>query len=191
MFCKNCGTQLKEGAAFCHQCGIMLGASQQSQAAQPMQPQAPISEVPPMPMPPADENSAPASAAEPEPAMPLNNEQAVPNEPSASQVYRMPPYAQPLQPTQKDNSGFAIASLILGILGVIPCCCANIVPAVLALIFGIIGLKSSKKGMAIAGIILSVIGLVFTVIIAISYIVGYSVMPYDYEIYNFDDYMYF
>ena len=107
MFCKNCGTQLKEGAAFCHQCGIMLGANQPPQAAQPMQPQAPISEVPPMPMPHADENSAPASAAEPETAMPLNNEQAVPNDPSASQVYRMPPYAQPLQPTQKDNSGFA------------------------------------------------------------------------------------
>lgn len=64
---------------------------------------------------------------------------------------------QPPQP-QKDNGGFAIASLIIGLAGFFLnfCCAVYITPilGVLALVFGFISMKSSKKGIAIAGIIL-------------------------------------
>ena len=62
------------------------------------------------------------------------------------------------------SNGFAVASLVLGIIG-IPAACA-VIPPVLALIFGIIGYSQISKtssegggrGMAIAGIILGAIG---------------------------------
>lgn len=61
------------------------------------------------------------------------------------------------------SNGFAVASLVLGIIG-IPAACA-VIPPVLAVIFGLIALsqigkagESGGKGMAIAGTILGVIG---------------------------------
>ena len=64
------------------------------------------------------------------------------------------------------NNGYAVASLVLGIIGVVLFCIPIIVPG-LALIFGTIALRQANKtespgnsrGMAIAGIILGVIGL--------------------------------
>jgi DNA-directed RNA polymerase subunit RPC12/RpoP len=62
------------------------------------------------------------------------------------------------------NNGFCVASLVLGIIGLIPCTFG--ISAVLAIIFGIIGYNQVTKGggegggrgMAIAGIILGAIG---------------------------------
>ncbi|HVT87297.1 MAG TPA: DUF4190 domain-containing protein [Tepidisphaeraceae bacterium] len=64
------------------------------------------------------------------------------------------------------SNGFCVASLVLGIVG-IPAFCI-VIPAVLAIIFGIIGynqtstsgVESSGKGMAVAGIVCGVIGVV-------------------------------
>lgn len=69
-------------------------------------------------------------------------------------------------PPVKDNSGFATASLILGIISLISsfCCCSNIVTAVLAIVFGIMGRKSSKSTFATVGLILAIVSLVFTLI---------------------------
>ncbi len=61
------------------------------------------------------------------------------------------------------SNGFCVASLVLGIIGLIPCTYG--VPSALALIFGIIGYNQvtkaggrGGKGMSIAGIVMSVIG---------------------------------
>jgi DNA-directed RNA polymerase subunit RPC12/RpoP len=62
------------------------------------------------------------------------------------------------------SNGFCVASLVLGIIGLIPC--TFLIPAILAVIFGIIGYnqvtkgasEGRGKGMAIAGIILGVCG---------------------------------
>ena len=54
------------------------------------------------------------------------------------------------------QSGFGIASLILGIVGLVfSCFIVGIIPAFLGLIFAIIALcqKNTKNGMAIAGLI--------------------------------------
>lgn len=70
---------------------------------------------------------------------------------------------------QKSISGFSIASLILSLLGFIP-----IIPSILALIFGIIAIKKTKvdpnlsengKIVAIIGIVLSILGLLFWLLV--------------------------
>jgi hypothetical protein len=65
-----------------------------------------------------------------------------------------------------DKKGIAIASLIIGILSL----CASLgwycgAPlSIVGLILGFLSVKSSGKGMAIAGIILSAVGLLLTII---------------------------
>jgi len=65
-----------------------------------------------------------------------------------------------------DKKSQATASLILGIIGLI----AWVLPlfgfpvTIIGLIMGIVGQKSTKKNMAMAGIVLSIIGLVITII---------------------------
>lgn len=69
-------------------------------------------------------------------------------------------------PQTKDRSGLAIASLVLGCISIL----TWIIPllgyptTIVGLILGILGLKSSKKGMAVAGIILCAIFLVVTLL---------------------------
>lgn len=73
-------------------------------------------------------------------------------------------YGQYMQPPVQEQKGFSIASLILGIAGFLAWC----VPlfgypvCIIGLILGIVGLKKGGKGMAIAGIIMCAITLLFT-----------------------------
>ena len=68
------------------------------------------------------------------------------------------------------SNGFCVASLVLGIIG-LPAFCA-LIPAVLAIVFGIIGYnqvtksgsEGSGKGMAIAGIVCGAIGCISAVL---------------------------
>lgn len=72
------------------------------------------------------------------------------------------------------QSGFGIASLILGIIGILTLCIVlGIVPAILSIVFGIIAIanKDNKKALPIIGIVLSsiaIIGSVFVAIFALS-----------------------
>ena len=75
--------------------------------------------------------------------------------------YGQQPYGQPGIPQQpRGTSGAAIGSLICGILGCIP-----FVTSVLAIILGIVGIKATGggraggRGMAIAGLILGLLGI--------------------------------
>ncbi len=71
-------------------------------------------------------------------------------------------------PVKKRGNGFAIASLILGILSIaLFCTCINVVLSALSLIFGIIYLVSyvpEKKGLAITGIILATASIIMLII---------------------------
>lgn len=63
---------------------------------------------------------------------------------------------------QKTQSAFGIASLILGIVGILTVCIIiGIVPAILGLVFAIVGIcpKNKKHGIAIAGLICSSVGI--------------------------------
>lgn len=70
---------------------------------------------------------------------------------------------------KKDQSGLAITSLVLGIVGVfawfLPICGFPV--AIVGLILGILGVKSEKHGLAIAGIVLCSISLLLTIVNAI------------------------
>ena len=70
----------------------------------------------------------------------------------------------PKRPQKK--IGFAVASLVLGLVSLIFCCfCVQFLAAPLAIIFGIIALacKHSGTGMSITGIITAVLSIILTV----------------------------
>jgi hypothetical protein len=65
----------------------------------------------------------------------------------------------------KPKNGFAIASLVLGIFGILCCCFWPVggTCAILALVFTLISRKKNGgfNGLAVAGLVLSIIGLLF------------------------------
>jgi hypothetical protein len=81
--------------------------------------------------------------------------------------YQQPQYQQ-TQP--QGGSGFGVAALVLGIVALLLCWIPyiNIVCTILAFIFGIIGIvKKSGKGQAIAGLVLSILAAIPTVVVMI------------------------
>lgn len=67
------------------------------------------------------------------------------------------------------NEGLKIASLVLGIVGLaLSFLFIGFLPAIIGLILGIISIKKEKNGMAIAGIICSIIGIIISVIVFIN-----------------------
>ncbi len=85
-------------------------------------------------------------------------------QPEQPQYQPQPQYQAP----QKNGSGFGVAALVLGILALLGCWVpyVDIALALLAFIFGIIGIvKNSGKGQAIAGLVLSILAGVVTIIV--------------------------
>lgn len=81
-------------------------------------------------------------------------------------------------PPKTDRKGFGIAAMVLGIVSLVFFCLwyISIPCAILALIFGILGVKSTGKGMAITGIVTGSIGLVVTVLIVIfAFVTGFII----------------
>lgn len=83
----------------------------------------------------------------------------------------MPPngYMQQ-QPPNKPVSGCAITSMILGIIAILSSCCfyyISIPCAIIGVILAAVGIKSRKggKGMAIAGLVMSIVSLVPAIIV--------------------------
>ena len=73
----------------------------------------------------------------------------------------------------KDRKGLAIASMVLGIIALVFfwLWCISIPCGILSIIFGILAIKSTGKGMAIAGLITGSIGLILSILIFISIII--------------------
>lgn len=90
-----------------------------------------------------------------------------------------PMYQEP-QSNGEGGKGLAIASLILGILGLIFSCCT----AYIGIPFGVVGIilgvmhnkKNGKCGMSTAGIICSVVAVVLAVVITILGLIGLSML---------------
>lgn len=78
-----------------------------------------------------------------------------------------PPYGGGMPPK---TSGMAIASLVLGIVGIITCGC--LIPSILGIVFGILGKKDIREsggaktgaGLAQAGFITGIVGIALAVI---------------------------
>ena len=84
---------------------------------------------------------------------------------------KQPIYSDESFAPQNESYGFAIASMVLGIVALLfSCTCINIPLAVLSVIFGVVHLtkKSVHNGMAVAGFVTSGISIAFLVIAMIS-----------------------
>lgn len=105
-----------------------------------------------------------------------NNFQETPVNNTYQQYQAAPTTVVEKQPTDAK----AVVSLVMGILSIVACCCygIGIVPAIVGLILAIISKKKNPSGVATAGLICSIIGLVFSVI-AIIYFV--AVFPYAFK----------
>lgn len=85
------------------------------------------------------------------------------------------------------EKGYAIASLVLGILGIVCCCCyeyAAMVLSVLAIVFFVVDKKKngSSNGMAIAGLVCGIFSLLMSVMgIAIASTTFYKELLNSYE----------
>ena len=77
------------------------------------------------------------------------------------------------QNNNNESKGMAIASMVLGILGLVFWCVPilNLILAVLALIFGIVVMhkKSAGKGMGIAGFVCGILGTLWGIYYKICY----------------------
>ncbi len=191
-FCTECGTENSSNSKFCSNCGSKL------EVAAPVEDTITV-ETPVMDALAADAAQAeatytgdvtPYSAEVPyEQAAPATEEIQInytqDNGTFSSNAYEAPQpqyfTAEPATPIKKGNKGFAIASLICGILSVICCCfgCFSLVLAIAAVGLGIVTLacKYDGKGMAIAGIVLGGVGIImFIATIAIGASDGYNEM---------------
>ena len=105
---------------------------------------------------------------------------------SASSV---PVYVAPSAMIAKNTTdhGYAVTSLILGIIGLVTCCCYGVTAVVLGVIGLILGILSRKhgnnEGISLAGIIISAIslglGLIFGAIVVVAFFVAMEDMMYE------------
>lgn len=77
----------------------------------------------------------------------------------------------------KSRKGYCIASLVLGIISLVFNCCfwyIAIPCAILAVIFGILGIKAKEKDMAIAGLITGAITIAMMILIMV-FLVSFAI----------------
>ena len=148
-FCEHCGTQLGDGVRFCPNCGAQV-----AQNARQAKTDTKLAAVTPA------ANTAEKTVGTQEPL-------------HATVVTQTP--------APKTN-GFAVAGFVLGICSILFgwLCCFNIT-SVLGLVFSIIGLcqiggkKGSGKGLAVAGLVLSILSILL--------LVGFGLFTQAFEVY--------
>lgn len=150
MRCSGCGTEIKEDQAFCPECGLRVGGEVAD--TEKVEAKAPDGE----------ESTGAVEAPEAGDAAAPGRWQPPPKAPVAGKA----------EVAGKADSinGWAIASLVMGLLGLT---CVPLLGAVLAIVFGGIARSSIKHGkggrkgggMATAGLVLGTVGLVIPVIL--------------------------
>lgn len=198
-YCIKCGAPVNEGQPFCQECGFALNAAAQPAPQQPEQPQQAQSEQPEQAQP-EQPQQAPEQAqqAQPEQAQPQQL-QPTPQQPQP-EVYSYT-YGAPQQPFQppvraaKQGAGLSIASLVLGIVSFLVCCCGGadtisyiisavlvLVTGALSLIFGIVALSKKAQGgykaMAIIGVVLGGLSTLTGLLRVILVISGFNIEEY-------------
>lgn len=148
--CPKCGRELQDKSLFCVNCG------QRMDVIEPLTFE-PASNVPTEPVMPQE--APPEQPQTPPLVQPQTPPPVQPQTPPPVQMQTPPSVQQAEEP--KKHSGLSIASLVLGIVGLVSCG-TLMVPEVLAIVFGLVGIKDKKhkRGMAIAGTILGVVSIV-------------------------------
>ncbi len=81
------------------------------------------------------------------------------------------PYQAPPQMDEGPHkaNGMQIASLVLGIISIVLCCCNGYgaIFAIIGIVLSVLGGKSGKHGIGTAGLVCSIVGLVFSLIIIV------------------------
>ena len=164
--CPKCGRELQDKSLFCVNCGQRMDVIEpltfepaSNVPTEPVMPQEAQPEQPQTPPPVQAQTPPPVQAQTPPPVQPQT--------PPPVQMQTSPPVQMQTPPSvqqaeePKKHSGLSIASLVLGIVGLVSCG-ALMVPEVLAIVFGLVGIKDKKhkRGMAIAGTILGVVSIV-------------------------------
>lgn len=113
-----------------------------------------------------DDSSKPVSAFE----MPGDNRI------NAAPVPKTDSYSNVVSEPAEFSTGFGIASLVMGILSILTCCCCGlgILMSILGIIFGCIQPKDEfgkKPGIAVAGIATSIIGILSGVLILVLFVI--------------------
>ena len=185
--CPKCGRELQDESLFCVNCGQRMDAIEpltfepaSNVPTEPVMPQAAQAQTPPpvqpqTPPPVQPQTPLPVQPQTPPPVQPQTPPRVQPQTPPPVQMQTPPPVqpqtpppvqAQTPPPVQqaeepKKHSGLSIASLVLGIVGLVSCG-TLMIPEVLAIVFGLVGIKDKKhkRGMAIAGTILGVVSIV-------------------------------
>ena len=188
--CPKCGRELQDESLFCVNCGQRMDVIEpltfepasnvptesvmpqeappeqpqtpplvQAQTPPPEQPQTPPPEQPQTPPPVQMQTPPPVQPQTPPPVQAQTPPPVQPQTPPPVQMQTPPSVQQAEEP--KKHSGLSIASLVLGIVGLVSCG-TLMVPEVLAIVFGLVGIKDKKhkRGMAIAGTILGVVSIV-------------------------------
>ena len=201
--CKNCGTQNKDTSLFCEGCGTRLEEAPAvvmpvvEEPAAPVVPpvaEPPVTEVPahePQVQPASEER--PADTGRPEGAFSGQTEQTgtqqnayqqplqqnMYQQPAQQNIYQQPAYnAVPQEPQMKNGNWMTSTSLILSILSIV-CCCLDVFALILAIesiVLAIIALVQHKgnKGMAIASLIVGIIGFLIAVYLLVY---AYAILP--------------
>jgi hypothetical protein len=197
MICEHCGKEARPGDLFCRRCGARLPAEAGPAAGDPSgeTPQETFWEPPGEgaaagsseggsdyaaegPGPASGEGERPGAEAWAAPGE-AAKESLLPPTPPAAPV---PPYPQPPRPgtAAVKTSGWAVASLVLGILSFT---CLPFIAAVLAIVFGAIarsdikrsGGKTGGSGLATAGIVLGVVNLAI-LLVFVAVLVPWTIM---------------
>ncbi|HEX3027438.1 MAG TPA: DUF4190 domain-containing protein [Clostridia bacterium] len=177
--CPKCGSACEDADIICRNCGYLLGNDHQasenptpdtSAQSSGQNAQNPENQQPDLGVPPQNATNVPQNPGYPPQPGPQGG--APGYDPRYSY---QDPYLAP------KNDSFAIASLVLGITGVVTVfCCIGIIPCILAVIFGFISNNRIKKsggalkgkGMAIAGLVLGFVGVGIFIKMLISLAIG-------------------
>lgn len=160
MFCPNCNQPVTPGATFCGNCGFALTPN--AAQPQPMQPQAqvPLQPQPPMP---------PVAPGQPQPQPPMPQPVMAQPQPQFQQqgFAPQPPMpavpgtagAAPTSSKRETEAGLALGLGILGCIAWLLMLVLGLIAGILAIVFGTMSIKSRRKGLAIAGIVLGVLAI--------------------------------
>lgn len=167
MICSFCGAKVPDGEKTCPACGGAISLAEEIPSPSPY-----YKEMVGVEAPKTTKRAAKASAPSVEPPSPeipaAVTEPPVP-EPAVSEIPPAPAkWETPieLKSLVDDRSSWAVASLVLGLVGlggfVAPVLC-SLVTSLPAIVLGAMSLKSQRRGMAIAGIVLGILGFVLLI----------------------------
>lgn len=173
MYCESCGSFIRDGQTYCSMCGKEAPFIPEiGTAAQALQTDEPVQAV----KIPIEQAQLVQSAQSAQPVQPAQPIQQGYQQPSAEQISGHNTVLIPVPPKSVVNYT-ARAGLILGIVAMVSFYIpyTNIVPAILGIIFSLLGMKKTKelggKGNCIAGLVLSCAGMLLWLLLVITTII--------------------